>query len=104
MVTLLVTVPMTYLAIGPVASLVTNGLSLLLQSIYEIPMVGGLLCGAFLGGVYQVMVIFGLHWACVADRVDQPFRSRLRCAVLSGREVCTFAQTAATFAIFLQDP
>ena len=65
MVTLLVTVPMTYLAIGPVASLVTNGLSLLLQSIYEIPMVGGLLCGAFLGGVYQVMVIFGLHWACV---------------------------------------
>ena len=101
MVTLLVTVPMTYLAIGPVASLVTNGLSLLLQSIYEIPMVGGLLCGAFLGGVYQVMVIFGLHWACVPIVLTNLSVLGFD-AVLSGREVCTFAQTAATFAIFLK--
>ena len=101
MVTLLVTVPMTYLAIGPVASLITNGLSLLLQSIYEIPMVGGLLCGAFLGGVYQVMVIFGLHWACVPIVLTNLSVLGFD-AVLSGREVCTFSQTAATFAIFLK--
>ena len=101
MATLLVTVPMTYLAIGPVASIVTNGLSLLLQSIYEIPMVGGLLCGAFLGGVYQVMVIFGLHWACVPIVLTNLSVLGFD-AVLSGREVCTFAQTAATFAIFLK--
>ena len=65
---------------------VTNGLSLLLQSIYEIPMVGGLLCGAFLGGVYQVMVIFGLHWACVPIVLTNLSVLGFD-AVLSGREV-----------------
>ena len=101
MATLLVTVPLTYLAIGPVASLIANGLSLLLQSIYEIPMVGGLLCGAFQGGVYQVMVIFGLHWACVPIVLTNLAVLGFD-AVLSGREVCTFAQTAATMAIFFK--
>lgn len=65
MLTLLLFVPLTYIVIGPFASLLTNALTLLFQSIYEIPVIGSVLCGAVLGGIYQVMVIFGLHWACV---------------------------------------
>lgn len=101
MATLALFVPLTYIAIGPVASLATNALALLFQSVYEIPMVGGVLCGALLGGIYQVMVIFGLHWACVPIVLNNLAVLGFD-AVLSGREVCTFAQTAATMAVFFK--
>ena len=99
MLTLLLFVPLTYIVIGPFASLLTNALTLLFQSIYEIPVVGSVLCGAVLGGIYQVMVIFGLHWACVPIVLNNLAVLGFD-AVLSGREVCSFAQTAASFAIF----
>ena len=49
-VTLIVMVPLTYLVIGPIAS---------------IPVVGGLIGGVLIGAFWQVLVIFGLHWSLV---------------------------------------
>lgn len=64
-VTLIVMVPLTYLVIGPIASILCSILSLFFNSIYSIPVVGGLIGGVLIGAFWQVLVIFGLHWSLV---------------------------------------
>ena len=64
-VTLVIMVPLTYLAIGPVASILCSILSLVFNAIYSIPVVGGIIGGILIGAFWQVLVIFGLHWGLV---------------------------------------
>lgn len=64
-VTLIVMVPLTYLIIGPIASILCSILSLFFNAIYSIPVVGGLIGGVLIGAFWQVLVIFGLHWSLV---------------------------------------
>lgn len=64
-VTLIVMVPLTYLVIGPIASILCSILSLFFNVIYSIPVVGGLIGGVLIGAFWQVLVIFGLHWSLV---------------------------------------
>lgn len=64
-VTLIVMVPLTYLVIGPIASILCSILSLFFNAIHSIPVVGGLIGGVLIGAFWQVLVIFGLHWSLV---------------------------------------
>ena len=64
-VTLIVMVPLTYLLIGPIASILCSILSLIFNVIYGIPVVGGIIGGVLIGAFWQVLVIFGLHWGLV---------------------------------------
>ena len=64
-VTLVIMVPLTYLVIGPVASVLCSILSLVFNAIYSIPVVGGIIGGILIGAFWQVLVIFGLHWGLV---------------------------------------
>lgn len=64
-VTLIVMVPLTYLVIGPIASILCSILSLFFNAIYSIPVVGGLIGGVLIGAFWRVLVIFGLHWSLV---------------------------------------
>lgn len=64
-VTLVIMVPLTYLIIGPVASVLCSILSLVFNAIYSIPVVGGIIGGILIGAFWQVLVIFGLHWGLV---------------------------------------
>lgn len=64
-VTLIIMVPLTYLVIGPVASVLCSILSLVFNAIYSIPVVGGIIGGILIGAFWQVLVIFGLHWGLV---------------------------------------
>lgn len=64
-VTLIVMVPLTYLVIGPIASILCSILSLFFNAIYSIPVVGGLIGDVLIGAFWQVLVIFGLHWSLV---------------------------------------
>ena len=58
-VCLVITVPVTLLAIGPVSTWLANGLADLVATAYAFsPIVAGAIIGAF----WQVIVIFGLHW------------------------------------------
>ena len=63
--TLIVMVPLTYLLIGPIASILCSILSLIFNAIYSIPVVGGIIGGVLIGAFWQVLVIFGLHWGLV---------------------------------------
>ncbi|WLI77758.1 PTS beta-glucoside transporter subunit IIABC [Kosakonia sp. H02] len=57
-----ITVPLTFLLIGPVATWLSQMLAFAYQSIYSL---APWLAGGALGALWQVCVIFGLHWGLV---------------------------------------
>ena len=62
MFTLMVCAPLTFIIVGPIASILTSLISILTGAAYSLsPIVAGLFLGAF----WQVLVIFGLHWGVV---------------------------------------
>ncbi|MBU9851333.1 PTS beta-glucoside transporter subunit IIABC [Rahnella aceris] len=62
LICLMVIVPLTFLVIGPVATWASQQLAHGYQFVYHVsPMVAG----AFMGALWQVCVIFGLHWGLV---------------------------------------
>ena len=58
----LITTPITFLVIGPVLTLISNGLADGSKALYAFcpP-----LAGALIGGLWQLVVIFGLHYAFI---------------------------------------
>lgn len=62
MCTLLVVVPLTFLAFGPIGNIISEGLASGYTWLYNLsPIVAGLIAG----GLWQVFVIFGVHWGFV---------------------------------------
>lgn len=95
---LVIMVPLTVLAIGPVstgaANAIANGYNVLVK-------VAPPLAAAIIGGVWQVVVIFGVHWgvtpmvmANFANQGYDSFQAFQTCAVC--------AQMAAAFGVFLK--
>ena len=101
LITYVVGVVAMYLVIGPIASVLTSAVLLVFNTLYALPVVGGLVAGAALGGLWQVLVMFGLHWALVplmiANIGTQGFD-----LILSPQFVCTWAQIAVVAAIFVK--
>ena len=62
-VTMLITLPIAFIVIGPVMTWVGDAIGAVMSGIYHFsPIIAGLL----LGGLWQVLVIFGVHWGIVA--------------------------------------
>ena len=69
-VVLALTVPLSYLVIGPVMQYVSNGLSTVVCGIFNFsPILGGLLFGAF----WQLVVLLGLHAAFIPVLMNNLF-------------------------------
>lgn len=100
-VTLIVMVPLTYLVIGPIASILCSILSLFFNAIYSIPVVGGLIGGVLIGAFWQVLVIFGLHWSLV-PLVMINYSLLGYDFILSPYFCVSFAQTFVVLAIVLK--
>ena len=63
MIVLLVMVPLTFLVLGPIGTVIGNALGGLFNSIYSFsPLV---LWGVIMGSMWQVLVMFGMHWGFV---------------------------------------
>lgn len=60
--TLLIVTPCMFLVIGPVMSGLQDCLTTAYTWIYNL---SPIVCGAILGGVWQILVVFGLHWGIV---------------------------------------
>ncbi|SJN54183.1 PTS system beta-glucoside-specific EIIBCA component [Vibrio ruber DSM 16370] len=59
---LAVTVPITFIFIGPLSSLIASKISWLLITLYQVePGIAGLL----MGGIWEILVVFGIHWGLV---------------------------------------
>lgn len=98
MLTLLVTLPIAILFLGPVA---TFGSTLISEFTLAIRSFSPLLAGAVVGATWQILVIFGMHWGFIPvyinnvmtlgyDNVMMPFFA------------CTFATSAVVLAIFFK--
>lgn len=98
MLTLLVTLPVTVIFLGPVA---TFGSTLISEFTLMIRGFSPLLAGGIVGLTWQILVIFGMHWGFIPvyinnvmtlgyDNVMMPFFA------------CTFATSAVVLAIFFK--
>ncbi|MDT3344892.1 beta-glucoside-specific PTS transporter subunit IIABC [Microbacterium aquilitoris] len=62
MIVVLIAVPLVFVVIGPISDLLGGGLGKGIGWVFEtVPWLGG----AIMGGLWQVFVIFGLHWGLV---------------------------------------
>lgn len=98
MLTLLVTLPISLIFLGPIA---TFGSMLISEFTLKIRGFSPLLAGGIVGFTWQILVIFGIHWGFIPvyinnvmtlgyDNVMMPFFA------------CTFATSAVVLAIFLK--
>lgn len=96
--TLLVVVPVTFLLIGPIA---TWAGQLLGQSTLFIFNLSPIIAGLFIGGLWQVFVIFGLHWGLVPIAINNltVYGSD---PVLAMAFAASFAQIGAVLAVWIR--
>lgn len=91
-------VPLSFIVIGPISVYASELLAKGAMSVYSLsPLVAGLL----LAGIWQIAVMFGLHWAFIAIFINNittlgydPINALLYCTV--------FAQTGAALAVSLR--
>ena len=97
-VTLIVSIPLTFLLVGPIANLLSDGLGAALSVIYNFsPVVYGMILGA----MWQVMVIFGLHWAIVPLAILE-ITTKGSGVLLSAALLPNFTQTGVLTAIYFK--
>ncbi|MFB3170835.1 beta-glucoside-specific PTS transporter subunit IIABC [Neobacillus sp. 179-C4.2 HS] len=96
--TIAIMVPLTFLVIGPISTWAGSLLGAATVWIYELsPLVAGLI----LGGLWQVFVIFGLHWGLVPIAMNN-LTALGNDPVLATTVMVCFAQTGAVLAILLK--
>ncbi|WP_161979599.1 beta-glucoside-specific PTS transporter subunit IIABC [Streptococcus sp. S784/96/1] len=97
-VTIILTVPLTFLVVGPVANIASDLLSVAFTSVMNFsPIVYGIL----LGTLWQVLVMFGLHWALVPLAILQ-FSQNGWSNILIAAALPNFTQTGVLAAILLK--
>lgn len=96
--TLLTTIPLTLLVIGPVATWVANLIGVGIDALYDISAV---VAGTLTGGVWQILVIFGLHWGLVPIAVSNISAFGYD-SLLNPMVPASFAQTGVVAAIYLK--
>lgn len=98
LLTLLIIVPLTFILIGPIATWAGMLLGSATVAVYNL---SPLIAGLFLGGLWQVFVIFGLHWGLVPVAINN-LTSLGSDPVLALVFAASFAQIGAVLAVFLR--
>lgn len=96
--TLLVTVPATFLVIGPVSAGLSEFLAQWLEWLYHLSPAAA---GTAIGGLWQLMVMFGLHWTATPLTISH-YSTLGYDFLLPAMYGTTFAQTAAAAAVCLK--
>ena len=98
LLTLLIMVPLTYLIVGPIGLVVGQFIGAAFKSIYS---TSDILAGAVLGGFWQVLVMFGMHWGLVPVTLQNLATTGMDNMIpmsLAG----VLAQAGAAFGVFLK--
>lgn len=101
MLTLIITIPLSFLVIGPIVSLLCNLIGTGATALYDIPVVGGVITGMVVAGIWQVLVIFGVHWGLVPIMMSN-IGTLGYDRVLAPYFVASFAQTMVVLAIYIK--
>ncbi|HEL1605872.1 TPA: PTS glucose transporter subunit IIA [Streptococcus suis] len=97
-VTILVAVPLTFLVVGPVANFISDILSNTFTAIMNF---SPILYGLVLGAAWQVLVMFGMHWAVVPLAIMQVASNGMS-SILVPALLPNFTQTGVLLAIMLK--
>jgi PTS system beta-glucosides-specific IIC component len=103
--TLLITIPLMFLIVGPIFGGIGLGIMRGVQSIIGVKFVGAILLGLIIGAFWQVLVIFGLHWAIVPIALQEYgapsaiFGGNSVSVIFAYTGVAVWAQVAAVFAM-----
>ena len=94
----IVMVPLTVLAIGPLSSIAAKGIANGYNFLFD---VAPALAAAVIGGIWQVVVIFGVHWGitpvCLAN-----FEMYGHDSFQAYQTIAVIAQMAAAFGVFIK--
>lgn len=98
LITCTVTFCLTLWVIGPITSLAAQGLSAIFTVLNSI---SSILMGAVVGGLWQILVMFGLHWAIVPLGINEVSVKGFT-LIMPGMLGTTFAQMGAVAAIWVK--
>ncbi|MDE7314055.1 MAG: beta-glucoside-specific PTS transporter subunit IIABC [Eubacterium sp.] len=98
MLTLLVAIPVGFLLIGPVA---VFGSTLIAEVVMSVRNFSPLLAGAIVGGTWQILVIFGLHWGFIPVYINNIMTNGYD-NVMMPFFACTFATSAVVLGILVK--
>ncbi|ALS36308.1 PTS system beta-glucosides-specific IIC component [Enterococcus rotai] len=96
--TALVTIPLTFLVIGPIMNTVSDALG---NGLLSIQSFSPILFGAILGFSWQILVMFGLHWALIPFAIIALSQGDPT-SLLTPSGSVSFAQTGAVLAVMLK--
>lgn len=94
----LITIPLTFMVIGPVMNVVADGLGNALIAIQDF---NPIIYGAILGFSWQILVMFGMHWALIPFVIIALSQGQPT-ALISASGSVSFAQTGAVLAVMLK--
>ena len=94
----LITVPLTFLVIGPIMNIVADGLG---AGLIAIQGFSPIIYGAILGFSWQILVMFGMHWALIPFVIIALSQGQPT-SLISASGSVSFAQTGAVLAIMLK--
>ena len=102
LVTMSLSITLGFLVIGPIATLITNMLGLLFNTLFGLPVVGPVVGCVVVSAFWMSLVIFGFHWSLVPIALmaltSQGYNN-ITCAVIGH----SFALGAVLFAMYLKN-
>jgi len=96
--TMLVAIPLTFLVVGPITTIISQLLGSGILAVLEFSPV---LAGLVLGGLWQVMVIFGLHWGVIPAAINNLMTNGYD-VILALVFAASFAQIGVVLAIMFK--
>lgn len=97
MIVLLIMVPLELTALGPVGSYIGNGLTSVIDFLFN---TNGIIAGAFLGFFRPILVMFGMHYSIMPMQIQQVAEVGYS-TILPSAIAANLAQAGAVFAVFL---
>lgn len=97
-VTILITVPLTFFVVGPVANTASSWIGVAFQAVYDF---SPIIYGFALGALWQVLVMFGLHWGLVPLAIMDMAQNGSS-IILTAAVLPCFTQTGVLAAIWLK--
>ncbi len=98
LLTLLITIPITFIVIGPAATWLSNLIGAVTNTIYSF---SPLIAGLFVGGLWQVFVIFGIHWGLVPIALNN-LSAQGYDPILAMSFAASFAQIGVVLAMWIR--
>ena len=98
MLCLLIMLPATLLLFGPIGIYIGNGINIAYRFIYEL---SPTICGAFIGGLWCVLVIFGAHRALLPIGINDVAQTG-RQNLLAFAGAANFSQAGAALGVFFK--